>query len=107
MNLSCSCCGKDETKPELHIALAELASLIKFNLTSGYRCLTKNRSIGSKDTSQHPAGTAADLWSPAGWFALLEAMLQIPYFRDGGIGVYPNNNFVHGDGRGKKARWVG
>lgn len=30
-------------------------------ITSGYRCLLLNRALGSKDTSQHLAGQAADI----------------------------------------------
>lgn len=33
-------------------------------VSSGYRCLKLNRAIGSKDTSQHPKGQAADMSSP-------------------------------------------
>ena len=30
-------------------------------INSGFRCLTHNRIIGSKDSSQHPRGTACDI----------------------------------------------
>ena len=33
-------------------------------ITSGYRCLALNRAIGSKDSSQHPLGQAADFICP-------------------------------------------
>jgi hypothetical protein len=33
-------------------------------ITSGYRCLELNRAIGSKDTSQHVKGEAADFICP-------------------------------------------
>jgi hypothetical protein len=33
-------------------------------ITSGYRCLELNRAIGSKDTSQHITGEAADFVAP-------------------------------------------
>ena len=34
-------------------------------ISSGYRCLTLNQAIGSKDTSQHVKGEAADIIAPA------------------------------------------
>lgn len=34
-------------------------------INSGYRCLTLNRAIGSKDTSEHVDGRAADIICPA------------------------------------------
>lgn len=33
-------------------------------ITSGFRCLALNRAIGSKDSSQHPLGQAADFICP-------------------------------------------
>jgi zinc D-Ala-D-Ala carboxypeptidase len=30
-------------------------------INSGFRCLTHNRTVGSKDTSQHPKGMACDI----------------------------------------------
>jgi zinc D-Ala-D-Ala carboxypeptidase len=34
-------------------------------ISSGYRCLSLNRAIGSKDTSQHVTGEAVDFEAPA------------------------------------------
>lgn len=44
-------------------SLQPLRTLLKtaMTVTSGYRCLTLNRAIGSKDTSQHLKGQAADI----------------------------------------------
>lgn len=44
-------------------SLQPLRTLLKtaMTVTSGYRCLPLNRAIGSKDTSQHLKGQAADI----------------------------------------------
>lgn len=80
-------------------------------VTSAYRCLKHNRSIGSKDTSQHVLGKAVDI-QPIGDFLA-------PNFKDAlhkltrqaedmgtfnGIGL-GHPRFVHLDVRKKKARW--
>ncbi len=74
-------------------------------VSSGFRCLTHNRKIGSKDTSQHPLGLAADIFPPDGFTPLSVARIaiSIPGLAAGGIGVY--STFVHFDIRGKVARW--
>lgn len=43
---------------------AHFAAPVKLN--SGYRCIALNRAIGSKDTSQHTRGEAADIEIPDG-----------------------------------------
>ena len=58
------CCGHSAPVCRTLIAAleafrADIGGPLKIN--SGFRCLTHNRSIGSKDTSQHPRGTAADI----------------------------------------------
>lgn len=78
---------------------------IKIDVSSGFRCLTHNRSIGSKDTSQHTLGLAADISTPKDFTSttLARIAISIPTLAAGGIGVY--ETFVHFDIRGKKARW--
>lgn len=38
--------------------------------------------------------------------AMYEAACLVPSFNDGGIGIYPDNNFVHVDVRNGHARWA-
>lgn len=79
---------------------------------SAYRPLLYNRGAGSFDTSQHPKGTALDLWTPRG-LAMLDlvdiviAAAKRPGGLIRGIGVYPWG--VHMDIRrsDRIARWKG
>ena len=77
------------------------------SITSAYRSLEHNRSIGSKDTSQHVLGKAADLQVkeliPIELYETIEALIELEYIPEGGLGLY--NTFVHYDIRGYKARW--
>ena len=78
---------------------------IKIN--SGYRSLSHNRSIGSKDTSQHVKGTAADIviqgFAPKDTYTLIEYLIGKGIMKQGGLGKY--NSFTHYDIRKKRARW--
>lgn len=67
--------GIDNDPPaDLHAALRRTAQgleavrvilgMAPVNITSGYRCLALNRALGSKDTSQHVTGQAADFIAP-------------------------------------------
>ncbi len=88
-----NCCSHTTViRPELFHALERLRTLIKqpLAINSGFRCLTHNREIGSKDTSQHVQARAVDI-------ALVEGMTskdmsiiagRILGFEDGGIGLY-------------------
>lgn len=61
--LECRCgCGKT-VKPEFREMLNEARELagVPFTVTSGMRCLEHNRRIGSRDTSTHVKGLAADI----------------------------------------------
>jgi len=99
----CSCgCGLSNPNPRLlrRTNKARKISGIPWHLTSGSRCLTHNRSIGSKDTSSHvPKGDdgytdAIDVDSPDSrtrW-EVVHAMVQAGFTR---IGI--GKSFVHGD----------
>lgn len=71
-------------------------------INSGYRTLSHNRKCGSKDTSQHVKGKAADIvvqnTSPN---AVYEYCITL--IRKGGVGKY--STFTHIDSRGYRARW--
>jgi len=110
--LRCPCCLVQKVTPELVAALQKLRDIVDVPITidSGYRCKKHNadRRVGGSPTSQHLLGTAADIviahMLPE---EMKEAALLVEAFRDGGIGVYPNNGFIHVDVRGRRARWSG
>ena len=76
-------------------------------INSGYRNLEYNRNIGSKDTSQHVKGTAADIVikdvSPDEVADAVEFLISTGMLKEGGVGRY--NTFTHYDIRGTRARW--
>lgn len=76
-------------------------------INSGYRNLDYNRNIGSKDTSQHVRGTAADIVikgvSPDEVADAIEFLISTGILKEGGVGRY--NTFTHYDIRGTRARW--
>jgi uncharacterized protein YcbK (DUF882 family) len=77
------------------------------HITNAYRCEEHNASIGSKSTSQHILGKAADIkvkgYSPKEVADVAEDLMDIEGFVMGGVGRY--NTFTHVDIRGEKARW--
>ena len=76
-------------------------------ITSSYRSLEYNRTIGSTDTSQHVLGKAADLQidgvEPLELYEIIEFLIDLEHIPQGGLGLY--NTFVHYDIRGYEARW--
>lgn len=78
-------------------------------IISGFRSGAYNDSIGSKRTSQHIKGFAADIRvagvSPTEVASLIEGLIKDGDMDQGGVGVY--NSFTHYDCRGTKARWKG
>jgi zinc D-Ala-D-Ala carboxypeptidase len=112
----CPCCGvappvADTPAGSFQLLVSALETLrervgVPIRVTSGYRCPTQNAKDGGKPHSQHMLGIAADCTAECGWRKLYEAALKIPAFADGGIGVYPGNNFVHLDVRPTQARWA-
>lgn len=118
---ACKCgCGFNEPDKRLVEALQILRDhprVVQIDVNCGCRCLEYNRTIkGSKDTSQHILGTAADVQvSEYSEFSrrkkrippreVARMMAEIPAFKKSGIGVY--KTFCHGDVRESKqpARW--
>lgn len=80
---------------------------VPIKVNSAYRCLFHNRSIGSKDTSQHVLGKAADItiqgYTPKQVADLVEELIESGDILQGGLGRY--KTFTHYDIRGRKARW--
>jgi zinc D-Ala-D-Ala carboxypeptidase len=75
-------------------------------ITSGYRCLKHNRSIGSSDTSQHPKGNAADKVVPAADMAKLYELCE-KHFKAVGDARHRKAPFIHTDDReDKERRWT-
>jgi len=103
----CPCCKKLPKLTNLIYALELLRYRCKKPLviSSGYRCVPYNSLIGGAITSRHTMGTAADVMCPEGMniFTFFEYALEIPVFKNGGIGVYHNR--LHLDIRGTEARW--
>jgi len=90
---------------QLEIIRAHFNAPVTIN--SGYRNLEYNRNIGSKDTSQHIKGNAADIVvkdvSPDEVADAIEFLINTGMLKEGGVGRY--NTFTHYDIRGTRARW--
>ena len=80
-------------------------------IVSGYRTKEYNTRCGGSAKSKHLTASAADM-RVSGHGAeevarVLERMIDDGTIPQGGIGVYPSQNFVHYDIRLTRARWVG
>ena len=102
----CHCgCGFDTVDSEL----LELLEKIRVHfgsplvINSAARCLKHNRSIGSRDTSQHVQGKAADIAVKGVAPEKVADYVELFQPDRGGIGRY--RGFTHVDVRDSKARW--
>ena len=97
-------CGFKSVDVELLEILEKIRSYFNrpVKITSACRCLSKNHSIGSEDTSQHVRGLAADI-KITGISPQLIYNYVDSFHDKGGLGIY--NTFVHVDVRGRKSRW--
>lgn len=111
----CKCgCGLGLPSEELVRSLEELRKLLgkPIRINSGARCLKHNKAVGGAAKSQHvvtiekPECQAVDIevvaCSAAELFVLAE---QVASFRCGGMGYYPEEQFLHVDVRQHRARW--
>lgn len=104
----CRCCSRAELNPRLVEALQALRDLAgrPIRITSGYRCPDHNRAAGGSKRSQHLLGNAADIvigaHEPVEMFCLAN---EVAAFRNGGIGLYPEDGFIHVDVREARASW--
>jgi len=111
---ACRCgCGAAHIHPQLLAgleALREKAQAAVF-IQSGCRCRRRNRAVGGAANSYHlccdgAPGRAADVKvRGCSVREIYEMARTIPVFQGGGIGVYPEQGFVHLDVRGARARW--
>jgi len=103
---SCKCgCGFDTADVRLVNILEDLR--VHFGesvvINSAARCLEHNRSIGSKDTSQHIKGKAADIVVDHVPPLSVYDYLDSTYSNSCGIGSYLT--FTHIDSRDQRSRW--
>lgn len=109
---ACQCgCGFDV----VDVKLIEILQAIRdhyqkpIHITSACRCLKHNRSVGSKDTSQHALGKATDIYIVGISAEEIRDTLRKTNMKNfGGIGIYPDwkNKGLHIDVRDKKTDWL-
>lgn len=96
--LTCNCgkCGMKITDKEFLDMLDKAREIagIPFIITSPYRCLEYNRSIGSKDTSTHVKGLAVDIKATDSRtrFLIIKALIEVGFTRIGQA-----ETFIHVD----------
>lgn len=104
-----NCCGHSApVHPDLIDALQALRDLIgkPLLIISGFRCNRHNQAVNGAEHSFHTLGMAVDVSCPGGLSPedLAAMAVEIPLFRDGGIGVYAA--WTHLDVRKSgRARW--
>ena len=106
--LCCKDCGRCIIAKDLVDALEELRALgpEPIEVHDGYRCPEHNASVGGVKNSQHLEGKAADIEIRGLTLQQqYDRAMQIPAFRNGGIGVY-DSGFIHVDVRNEEARWA-
>lgn len=98
----CPCCGENKIKPEFVTLLNNIRERagVPMKVTSGYRCLTYDTSLGGK--GNHPTGYAADIHIANSYMRhyILEAAYHLGVER---IGV--GKNFVHLDILDQYMQW--
>jgi uncharacterized protein YcbK (DUF882 family) len=108
----CRCgCGLDAIDPAVVRGLEKLRALIPggtrgIRVTSGCRCPKHNLKVSKSNGGQHVRCKAADIYvvnMPP--LQLYRLACRVPEFDSGGIGLYPQNGFVHVDVRTRRARW--
>lgn len=104
---ACHCCGMVMVHPDLVQKLEVLRQMAgaPVVVTSGYRCTGYNKAVGGVDNSYHTLCMAADVWIYGMSTQQLAEMAEQVSFE--GIGVYPEQGFVHVDVREYRARLEG
>ena len=93
---ACRCCGEVKMDVEFLLRLdsARERAGIPFKINSGYRCAAHNKDVGSKSTSSHIKGLAADIRATTSRQRfIIEAALFAEGFKR--MGEYPA--FIHVD----------
>jgi uncharacterized protein YcbK (DUF882 family) len=76
-------------------------------ITSACRCPEHNKAIGGAPASKHILGFAVDLYSPKLTLKeLYKALEMYGIDKFDGVGIYPQENFLHLDCGFRYARWV-
>ena len=105
--VACHCCGAVKADEKLIQGIQKLRDKIDMPIifTSGYRCEAHNKAVGGATNSLHLTGQAADITCEMSLLRFYFEAIGVPEFQDGGVGLYPDNNMIHVDTRGKRARW--
>ena len=104
---ACKCCGRCEMDQRLIDVLQLIRDILNkpIYINSGYRCDKHNKEVGGSANSQHVKGKAADIrikdMSVKQMYEMVKCFPTIT-----GIGIYPEQHFIHVDVREKPARWV-
>jgi uncharacterized protein YcbK (DUF882 family) len=105
----CPCCGLFRFNERSIKALQHLRDLTgcPIYITSSTRCREHNRACGGHGNSMHLFGKAHDIYCrDMPLIKLYRLALDVPAFYFGGIGIYPDEGFIHVDNRqGKPGRW--
>jgi hypothetical protein len=107
---SCQCgCGFDRIKPELVEQIQRFRNFlwisngreVPVRICSGCRCPGHNEAIGGTRNSLHVQGNAADVLFEHFPVMVAGRMVyqanQLGFMKVGGLGVYPDRNFLHLD----------
>ena len=109
---ACRCgeCGQDHVDAKLLEVLNTIRSHFGnlIIITSGNRCRPYNAKIGGSPYSQHLYGRAADITMPDQMLETVHNYVLKLMDGWGGVGFYPNQNFLHLDTKsGGARRWTG
>ncbi|ODT75570.1 hypothetical protein ABS71_04280 [bacterium SCN 62-11] len=80
---------------------------VAITVHSAYRPPDYNRSVGGVSNSAHIDGLAADISAAGISTEALRRVCEVVIGDDGGVGLYPSQQFCHIDVRGYRSRWEG
>jgi len=93
---ACPCCSKNRISGDLvdRLDYARGKAGVPFKISSGFRCIDRNRKVAGKPRSSHLDGYAADIKCPSG---SIKATIVASLFASGikRVGIY--STFVHAD----------